>query len=214
MRERIGCRAVTMAPGPSCNVRRPFPALNSCDIYTYTMSTLFAVAILLLIAASSSLGQRHHPQHLSHVAPGVMAAGLYHKPGGRHHSHGHHQDTQRRELLAASQPYQGQRMPSGRGMGIYTVDLIFNGYNITALVDTGSGVPQLACSGATVDPSPKYLNGTNASPATVYNPNVATPPFNLIPRNSTNCSLFCASSYNGSSCWSNPSNPSVSGSCE
>ena len=160
-----------------------------------------------LLLATQSIAAQHHPRHLMHVAPGVMAAGLYRSEGGRHH--GHKQAAQRRRELVASQAYQGQRM-QGYGLGIYTINLIFNGYTINALVDTGSGIPQLACNGATVDPSPKFWNQTAKNPVSVFNPDTATPPFTLIPQWSAKCQTFCSSSYYGTC----STNPTVAGSCE
>ena len=89
------------------------------------------------------------------------------------------------------------------------INVIYNGFNISAVIDTGSGIPHLACTGATTDPAPRSWLGAIARRPT-FEPTNGTPPFTLVAKGSTDCQKFCSQSYNGS-CWSNPT---VSGACE
>ncbi|GAX85289.1 hypothetical protein CEUSTIGMA_g12706.t1 [Chlamydomonas eustigma] len=84
------------------------------------------------------------------------------------------------------------------GLGQYVAKFILNGDIISAIMDTGSGVGQLACTGAAVE---------DAS-LVIYDPATATPPFNLVPQISAMCTTLCSHT---DGCYSNPA---VAGACE
>jgi hypothetical protein len=85
----------------------------------------------------------------------------------------------------------------------YFVNVIFNGNNISGVIDTGSGIPHLACTGATTAPNPTKWDGTPIGQRPTFEPSNSTPAFTLVAPGSTDCQKFCSQSYYGT-CSSQP----------
>lgn len=77
----------------------------------------------------------------------------------------------------------------------YFVNVYFNGFNISAVIDTGSGIPHLACTGATTAPNPTRWDGTPITQLPTFEPTNGTPPFTLVSPSSSDCQQFCSQSY-------------------
>jgi hypothetical protein len=109
------------------------------------------------------------------VGNGIVAGALH-----RHH---------RNQSLSPSRRFSRRHLSSSfvpesttaLGLGEYTLQFLLDGDVVNAVLDTGSGVAQLACTGATVV----------GSGLTVYNPNTATPPFMLVEQGSATCNALC-----------------------
>ncbi len=81
----------------------------------------------------------HHPQHLMKVGNGIFAAGLSRRSRNRGVDEG-------RRLQSSALAFEGERL-SYVGPGAYQMNVILSGMNITATLDTGSGICVLACKG-------------------------------------------------------------------
>ena len=127
----------------------PLPAL--------ALALLQIILIVQRGASSHANDGGWHPRHLSSVRPGVMAARLT-RSGGGPPRRPTTAPAAARTLLEAQGPvtsppppgraYEAQRLPSGGwGLGTYTLSVVINSFAVTALLDTGSGVTLLPCTG-------------------------------------------------------------------
>ena len=99
---------------------------------------MLSCRIFLVVVAIAHVAAHQHPQHLTHVGDGVFAAGL-----SRSGSLG---TNKYRRLNAGSSAFQGERLGYA-GLGAYKINVLISGLNITATLDTGSGICIVACTG-------------------------------------------------------------------
>ncbi|GAX80874.1 hypothetical protein CEUSTIGMA_g8309.t1 [Chlamydomonas eustigma] len=159
---------------------------------TYVIFLLYYVLGATLKLRGAHAASDKHPKVLTHLGDGMIAGGLYRKgndasPARRRHRH----------LTSTFVP---ERLNS-MGLGQYTVQFLLNGLSVNSVVDTGSGVGQLACTGTQINP-------LYAASVSVYNPSSATPPFSMISNTSAACSALCTQTQQ---CLQTPSQP---GACQ
>ena len=122
-----------------------------------------AIAILCLASLLYTF-EASHPNHLSHVSPGVMAAGL-------------RVSAPRTNLTRRSMASQAARM-IGAQLGVYDFKVFINGRVVNGMVDTGSGLNHVACKGASVAPGISIIDPSQA------------PALKLVPSSSSTCALI------------------------
>ncbi|GAX80880.1 hypothetical protein CEUSTIGMA_g8315.t1 [Chlamydomonas eustigma] len=163
----------------------------------FSILNLGAIMLTTILLQLKDNSADAHPEALTHFGGGLVAGGLYHlkketplssRKRLYHRLKSRHLTTSISETTAAL------------GLGQYAAQLILNGDTVHAVVDTGSGVSQLACTGS-------QIQGASSS-LVIYDPATATPPFTLVPQDSTTCTTLCPHT-NG--CYSNPV---VAGACE
>ncbi|GAX80876.1 hypothetical protein CEUSTIGMA_g8311.t1 [Chlamydomonas eustigma] len=129
---------------------------------------------------------------LTHLGGGMFAGSLSRVPHANHH----HQPRDSRHLTATT--FIPQRTVD-QGLGQYTVQFLLNGVTVNSVIDTGSGVGQLACTGTTINPA-------YSSTLSVYNPTSSA--FTLVSNTSAACTEVCAQTQQ---CIAKPAQ---SGACE
>ena len=139
------------------SMKPPMMRAHVLPLPTLALALLQLILIVQGGASSHANDGGRHPRHLSSVRPGVMAARLT-RSGGGLSSRPTTAPAAGRTLLRAQGPptstpppgltYEAQRLPSsGWGLGTYTLSVVINSFAVTALLDTGSGVTLLPCTG-------------------------------------------------------------------